>query len=113
LNESYDLVSECGQVQTTSTLRDFSDFPKRKMKIGAVIVAVLPIAVVNGGQLMPTAIGTAWRYNMTEEVGKGLDVRGVKADADGKIRVPVLYRIDSTENMTGKIFSSSKCTAPA
>ena len=102
MNESYDLVSECGQVQTTSTLRDFSDFPKRKMKIGAVIVAVLPIAVVNGGQLMPTAIGTAWRYNMTEEVGKGLDVRGVKADADGKIRVPVLYRIDGTENIDGK-----------
>jgi hypothetical protein len=89
-------------VQTTSTLRDFSDFPKRKMKIGALIVAALPIAVAQGGQLMPTAVGTAWRYNMTEEVGKGLDVRGVKADADGKIRVPVLYRIDGIENIDGK-----------
>jgi hypothetical protein len=72
------------------------------MRIGAVIVAALPIAVLQGGQLMPTAVGTAWRYNMTEEVGKGMDVRGVKAEADGKIRVPVLYRIDGTENVDGK-----------
>ena len=31
---------------------------------------------------------------MTEEVGKGLSVPDVKPDADGKIRLPVVYRID-------------------
>jgi hypothetical protein len=72
------------------------------MKIGALIFAALPLATVYSGQLMPAADGTGWRYNMTEEVGKGLDVRDVKAEADGKIRVPVLYRIDGTENVDGK-----------
>src|SRR5215831_18175278 len=51
---------------------------------------------------MPTAPGTSWRYNMIEEVGKGLYVPNVKADADGKIRLPVLYRLEGTENVDGK-----------
>jgi hypothetical protein len=72
------------------------------MKIGALVLAALPLAAVCGGELIPTADGTAWRYNMTEEVGKGLDVRGVKTEADGKIRVPVIYRISGTENVDGK-----------
>jgi hypothetical protein len=58
--------------------------------------------VVFGGELIPTADGTAWRYNMTEEIGKGLDVPNAKTDADGKIRLPVLYRIDGMENVDGK-----------
>jgi len=52
--------------------------------------------------LVPTAPGTSWRYNMTEEVGRGFNVSGVKADADGKIHLPVLYRLEGTENVDGK-----------
>jgi hypothetical protein len=52
--------------------------------------------------LIPTAPGTAWRYNMTEEVGKGVSVRNAKPDAEGKIRSEVLYRIDGTEDVDGK-----------
>ena len=52
--------------------------------------------------IVPTAPGTSWRYRMTEEVGKGLNISDVKTDADGKIRLPVLYRIDGTENVDGK-----------
>src|ERR1041385_3876998 len=52
--------------------------------------------------LVPTAPGTSWRYNMTEEVGKGLNVPNIKADADGKIRLPVLYRLEGAENVDGK-----------
>jgi hypothetical protein len=52
--------------------------------------------------LIPTADGTSWRYNMTEEIGEGLDIPNVKPDADGNIRLPVLYRIDGTENVDGK-----------
>jgi hypothetical protein len=51
---------------------------------------------------MPTAPGTSWRYNMTEEIGKGLNVSNVKVDADGKIRLPVLYRLEGTEDVDGK-----------
>ena len=52
--------------------------------------------------IVPTAPGTSWRYHMTEEVGKGLNISDVKTDADGKIRLPVLYRIEGTENVDGR-----------
>jgi hypothetical protein len=39
---------------------------------------------------------------MTEEIGKGLNLSNVKADAEGKIRLPVLYRLEGTENVDGK-----------
>jgi hypothetical protein len=88
--------------QTTLTLREFPHFPKRKMKIVSFLLAAAPLTLVSAGQLIPTADGTGWRYNMTQEVGKGLSVPDVKPDADGKIRLPVLYRIDGTENVDGK-----------
>jgi len=47
--------------------------------------------------------------HMTEENRQGLDIRKRKDRAEGKIRLPVLYRIDGRENFDGKIFSSSKC----
>src|SRR5207249_5701758 len=90
------------QVEIPLTLREFSDFPKRKMRLATLILTALPLAVVCSGELIPTADGTSWRYNMTEEIGKGLDIRNTKTDADGKIRLPVLYRIDRTENVDGK-----------
>ena len=85
-----------------STLRRFPHFTKRKMKIRVSLLLALPITVVYGGQLIPTADGTGWRYNMTEEIGKGLDIRDAKTDVSGKIRVPVLYRIEGAENVDGK-----------
>lgn len=60
------------------------------------------ISFVLAAPIVPTAPGMSWRYKMTEEVGKGLDVSNVKTDADGKIRLPVLYRIEGTENFDGK-----------
>src|SRR5213080_1252658 len=72
------------------------------MKLSILILTAAPLAMVFGGELLPTADGTGWRYNMTEEIGKGLDVQHAKTDADGKIRLPVLYRINGTENIDGK-----------
>jgi len=62
----------------------------------------LGIGFVLAAPIVPTAPGTSWRYNMTEEVGAGFNVSNVKADADGKIRLPVLYRLESIENVDGK-----------
>src|SRR5207253_4444379 len=45
------------------------------------------MATVPAAPLIPTADGTSWRYNMTEEIGKGLDIRDAKPDAEGKIRL--------------------------
>ena len=39
---------------------------------------------------------------MTEEVGKGFRLSNLRADTDGKIRLPVLYRVEGTENVDGK-----------
>jgi hypothetical protein len=58
--------------------------------------------VLAAATIVPTAPGTSWRYNMTEEVGKGLDLSNSRTDAHGKIRVPVLYRIEGTQNVDGK-----------
>ena len=52
--------------------------------------------------VVPIAPGTTWRYNMTEEIGKGLDLSNTKTGPDGKIRLPVLYRLEGTENIDGK-----------
>jgi hypothetical protein len=59
-------------------------------------------ATAVGAPLIPTADGTGWRYNMTEEIGTGLNIPDAKPDADGKIRLQVLYRINGTENVDGK-----------
>jgi hypothetical protein len=67
-------------------------------------VALYFVATVSAAAapLIPTADGTSWRYNMTEEIGKGLNIRDAKPDADGKIRLAVLYRINGTQNVDGK-----------
>src|SRR6201993_567715 len=67
-----------------------------------VAVCCFGFGSVFAAPVIPTAPGTTWRYNMTEEIGKGLNVRNLKADADGKIRLPVLYRLEGTEDLDGK-----------
>jgi hypothetical protein len=52
--------------------------------------------------LVPTTPGTTWRYNMTQELGKGLTISNLKTDLDGKVRLPVLYRLNGMENVDGK-----------
>jgi hypothetical protein len=84
------------------TLRKFSNLPKRKIKILGLLLASAPLALVSAAELIPTAPGMSWRYNMIQEVGKGLRVPDLKTDADGKIRQSVLYRIAGMENVDGK-----------
>jgi len=67
-----------------------------------VAVCSFGLSSVFAAPVIPTAPGTSWRYNMTEEIGKGLNLPNVKADADGKIRLPVLYRLEGTEDVDGK-----------
>jgi hypothetical protein len=67
-----------------------------------VAVCCIGLSSVFGAPVIPVAPGTSWRYNMTEEIGKGLNLSNVKADAEGKIRLPVLYRLEGTENVDGK-----------
>lgn len=73
------------------------------VKKTCAVIYSFGISIVLAVPIVPTEPGTSWRYNMTEEVGKGLDVSNAKTDEDGKIRLPVLYRIEGTENVDGKI----------
>jgi hypothetical protein len=67
-----------------------------------VAVFSFGLSSVFAAPVIPTAPGTSWRYNMTEEIGKGLNIPNVKADADGKIRLGVTYRLEGTEDVDGK-----------
>ena len=44
----------------------------------------------------------AWQYKMTQEMDHGLSGPDAKPDPDGKIRAPVVYRIEGMENVDGK-----------
>src|SRR6266480_1729097 len=72
--------------------------PPRRLILALLFVPASALAA----PLVPTAPGTTWRYRMTEEVGKGLTISNLKPDADGKVRLPVLYRLDGTEDVDGK-----------
>ena len=71
-------------------------------KIAVLTLVAVPLGFVSAAELIPTELGTGWRYDMTQEVGKGLRVPDSKMDADEKIRRPVLYRIAGIENVDGK-----------
>src|SRR5438874_9054038 len=60
------------------------------------------VSSVFAAPVIPIAPGTAWRYSMTDEIGKGLNVPDVKADRDGNIRLAVSYRLEVTEDIDGK-----------
>src|SRR4029453_4691607 len=73
------------------------------MKIIVILtISLTATASMFATPIIPTAPGMAWRYNMTQEVDHGLSVPDVKPDPDGKIRAPVVYRIEGTENVDGK-----------
>jgi hypothetical protein len=73
------------------------------MKIIVILtISLTATASMFATAIIPTAPGMAWRYNMTQEVDHGLSVPDVRPDPDGKIRAPVVYRIEGTENVDGK-----------
>ena len=73
------------------------------VRILCVAACCFGLISVFAGPVIPTTPGTSWRYNMTEEIGIGLNLPNVKADADGKIRLSVLYRLEGTEDIDGKV----------
>ena len=95
-------MSTPGQPQFGKLIRPANPLASSMQKIAVLALVAAPLGFVSAAQLIPTELGTGWRYNMTQEVGKGLRVPDSKTDADGKIRRPVLYRIAGMENVDGK-----------
>jgi hypothetical protein len=63
---------------------------------------LMPLSTAAAVPLVPTTPGTTWRYQLTEEVGKGLKIPNSKEDAYGRVRAPVMYRLDGTEKVDGR-----------
>ena len=47
---------------------------------------------------------------MTEEIGKGLNISNEKQMPTERSHLPVVYRLEGTETLTERTFSSLKCT---
>ena len=58
-----------------------------------VAICCFILSSVFAAPVIPIAPGTTWRYNMIEDIGKGMSVSNLKPDPDGKIRMQVLYRL--------------------
>jgi hypothetical protein len=71
-------------------------------KIFVLVLAALPLASSWAEQIIPTVQGTTWQYTMTQEAGEGVRFSDTKPDADGKVRLDVIYRIAGTENIDGQ-----------
>src|SRR5437763_12372576 len=95
-------MSSPRQPQCGKLIRPTNPLASSMQKIAVLALVAVPLGFVSATELIPTEPGTGWRYNMTQEVGKGLRVPDSKMDADGKIRRPVLYRIAGMENVDGK-----------
>ena len=56
---------------------------------------------VNAEPLFPTAPGTTWKYQMTQEFGAGVKANdpSIKPDADGKVRLPVTISVAGSEKI--------------
>jgi hypothetical protein len=64
----------------------------------------LRLAGATNQPIIPTDEGMSWPYKMTQELGQGVGLSGIKATADGKVRGDVTYRLDGTEEVDGKAF---------
>jgi hypothetical protein len=71
-------------------------------KIITLAFIAVPLAFGSAEQLIPTADGTSWQYQMTQEAGEGFRLSSPTPDADGKVQLIVLYRIDGATNIDGK-----------
>ena len=68
----------------------------------ALLNGVFATASTFAAPIIPTTNGTTWEYIMTQEAGEGFSFSNLRPDEDGKVRLPVIYRIDGTQNIDGK-----------
>ena len=72
-------------------------------KIVSLALAVVPLIFASGKELVPTADGTTWLYEMTQETGKKFAFSDAKPGPDGKVHRLAAYRINGTQEVNGKI----------
>jgi hypothetical protein len=67
-----------------------------------VLLTAMPLVVMAGEELIPTADGTTWLYELTEEAGEEFAFAPGTAGPDGKIHRVTAYRIHGTEHANDK-----------
>ena len=67
-----------------------------------VLLATAPLAHAAVEQLLPTADGTTWLYEMTEEAGPGFSFSDANAALDGKIHRLAAYRLSGTQDLNAR-----------
>lgn len=71
-------------------------------KLVSLALAVFPLALVSGAQSIPTADGTSWPYEMTEEAGEEFTFSDATPGPDGKVHRFAIYRITGTHEVEGR-----------
>lgn len=71
-------------------------------KIVSVVIAITPLIIASGEELVPTADGTTWLYQMTQEAGKEFSFSDSKPGPDGKVHRLAAYRITGAQEVDGK-----------
>lgn len=66
--------------------------------------AAAPLVFVSAEPLIPTADGTTWLYEMTQEAGEEFGFSDAQPGPDGKVHAQALYRISGTQELDGKKF---------
>src|ERR1700676_5351923 len=68
----------------------------------ALLSGLFATASTFAAPIIPTTNGTTWEYIMTQEAGEGFGFLNLQPGEDGKVRLPVFYRIDGTQKIDGK-----------
>jgi hypothetical protein len=74
------------------------------MKRAFLALAAALCGVARAETILPTADGTTWKYQMTQEFGIGVRPsagQNVKIDPDGKVRLPTLIKVTGMEKIDG------------
>jgi hypothetical protein len=66
------------------------------------MLATGALAAASAEELIPTADGTTWVYEMTQEAGGEFAFRDGKASPDGKVHTIALYRITGTQDVDAR-----------
>ena len=94
--------SDCPHARGLTQSR-FDPYHRAAMKIRRLSLALLLVGIQQAisEDLLPTAPGTTWKYQMTQEFGRGVRPTDGKPDADGKFRAPVDIVVTGSEEIDG------------
>jgi hypothetical protein len=66
-----------------------------------ILIVVFATTIGRAETFLPTAPGTVWKYQMTQEFGAGVRITdpSIKPDADGTVRLPVALTVTGMEKI--------------